>query len=118
MKRSTQVVLLLMGTGMVGGLAYTAMPNENCSPPNQPGMSQYNPQLPHCAARGSSSSSSSGGSGHWSSSNSSSSSSSNRSYFSGDSSSSGSAHSGSSDGGSHTSRGGFGGFASHFTGGG
>ena len=36
MKRSAEVVLLVMGTVAVGAAAYSIMPGENCQP-NQPG---------------------------------------------------------------------------------
>jgi hypothetical protein len=119
MKRSSQVALLLMGTVAVGGTAYAVMPHETC----QPGVVQPDGQLSQASQNcNRSSSSSSSGSGRYSSgwSSSSSSSSSHPSYFasdgrSGPGSSSGGDHSSSSSG---VSRGGFGSFASHFSGGG
>jgi len=102
-----QVALLLMGTLAVGGGAYAMMPSENCNP-NQPGIAA--PSGPatntECRSRGSSSSSgSSGGS--------------RSGFYSGGSSSTSSSGTSSSDSGSsHVARGGFGSFASHFTGGG
>jgi hypothetical protein len=110
MKRSSQVALLLMGTVAVGGGAYALMPSENCQP-NQPGLAQPGSPQTQCSPRSSSSSSSGyrGGSG-WSSSSSSS-----RQGFTGDASSgSSTVHGGSAP----VARGGFGSFASHFTGGG
>jgi hypothetical protein len=106
MKRSSQVALLLMGTVAVGGGAYAMMPSENCQP-NQPGVQQN--QNCNRSWRGASS-----GGGYGSSSSSSTSS---RQGFTGD----GSTSSGSSPvhGGSGSiARGGFGSFASHFSGGG
>lgn len=123
MKRSSQVALLLMGTVAVGGGAYAVMPHENNC---QPGVVQPDGQLSQVSqnCNRSSSSSSSGRSGWssgWSSSSSSnSSSSSHPSYFASD----GRSGTGSSTGGDHSSssssvsRGGFGSFASHFSGGG
>jgi hypothetical protein len=108
-KRSGRVALLLMGTFAVGSAAYTLMPSQSCErPPNvsSPSLSQSN--TAECPPRSSSSSSSHGGSGG----------SSRSSYYSSDSSSN---HSSSSthDSGSHAvQRGGFGAFASHFSGGG
>ena len=123
MKRSSQVALLLMGTVAVGGTAYAVMPHENNC---QPGVVQPDGQLSqtsqNCNRSSSSSSGSSswrggGGSSGWSSSSSSSSSSSNPSYFASD----GRSGTGSSSSGDHSSssvsRGGFGSFASHFSGG-
>lgn len=116
MKRSSQVALLLMGTMSVGAGAYALMPSENCQP-SQPGVTQPGGQT-QCAPRSSSSSS--------------------HSYYGGSSS----GYRSSSSGGylsqnlasgtssatspspsrisptTTTSRGGFGSFASHFTGGG
>jgi hypothetical protein len=106
-----QVALLLMGTLAIGSGAYALMPSENCEP-NRPGMAassglQTNAE---CPPRGSSSSSSHGSSGG---------SSSRSSFYSGDSSSSHSSSGTPSDSGSgHVTRGGFGSFASHFSGGG
>lgn len=119
MKRSSQVALLLMGTVAVGGGAYALMPPENC----QPGVVQPDGQLSQASQncnRGSGSSSGSGRYGYSSGSSWGSSSSSQRQNFAsnsgtnyGSSSSSNSGHSSSS-----VSRGGFGSFASHFSGGG
>jgi hypothetical protein len=121
MKRSSQVALLLMGTVAVGGVAYAVMPHETC----QPGVVQPDGQLSQASqnCNRSSSGGSSSGRGSYSSgwsSSSSSSSSSHPSYFASDGrtgfgSSSGGDHSSSSSG---VSRGGFGSFASHFSGGG
>ena len=122
MKRSSQVALLLMGTVAVGGGAYAIMPHENNC---QPGVVQPDGQLSQASQncnRSSSGSSSSGwrgggGSSGWSSSSTSSSS---PSYFASD----GRSGTGSSSSGDHSSssssvsRGGFGSFASHFSGGG
>jgi hypothetical protein len=113
MKRSSQIALLLMGTVGVGGGAYALMPSENCSP-NQPGVAQPGGQPNANCNR---SWRSSGGYGYGSSSSSSSSRYlSSQPHFSG---------SGTSSGGSSTTspasgvaRGGFGSFASHFSGGG
>ena len=105
-----QVALLLMGTLAVGGGAYAMMPSENCEP-NRPGMAapsglQTNSE---CRPRRSSSSGGHGSSGSTSS----------RSGFYSGSSSSPSPSGTSSDASSgHVTRGGFGSFASHFTGGG
>lgn len=115
MKRSSQVMLLLMGTAAVGGTAYSMMPNENCSADRPAISSTGAPQANDCARRSGSSSSSGGG--HRSSSGGSSSSS-NQGLFNNTASSSNSAvH----DSG-HVTRGGFGSFAhsftSHFSGGG
>jgi hypothetical protein len=108
-KRSGHVALLLMGTFAVGTAAYTLMPSQSCErPPNVPQPSLLQSNTTECPPRSSSSSSSHGGSGG----------SSRSSYYSSDSSSN---HSSSSthDSGSHAvQRGGFGGFASHFSGGG
>jgi len=116
MKRSSQVALLLMGTVAVGGSAYALMPGENC----QPGVVQSDGQLSQASqncSRGSSGSSRSYGGGYGSSSSSSSNSSSSpsqrQSFTSDGRSSSSGEHSSSS-----VSRGGFGSFASHFSGGG
>ena len=115
MKRSSQVALLLMGTVAVGGGAYALMPSENC----QPGVVQPDGRLSQASQncnRGSGSSSGGGSGGYRSSSSSSSSSSSQ--HFASD----GRTNLGSSTGGDHSSssvaRGGFGSFASHFSGGG
>jgi hypothetical protein len=121
MKRSSQVGLLLMGTLAVGGGAYAVMPHENC----QPGVVQPDGQLSQASQNCNRSwgSSSGGGSHYYSgSSSSSSSTSSHPSYFASD----GRTILGSSTGGDHSSsgssssvaRGGFGSFASHFSGGG
>lgn len=120
MKRSSQVALLLMGTVAVGGAAYAVMPHENC----QPGVVQPDGKLSQTSqdCNRSSSSSSGGRSSYYSGwSSSSSSGSSHPSYFASD----GRTNLGSSTGGDHSSsssssvsRGGFGSFASHFSGGG
>jgi hypothetical protein len=120
MKRSSQVGLLLMGTLAVGGGAYAVMPHENC----QPGVVQPDGQLSQASQNCNRSwgSSSGGGSHYYSGSSSSSSSTSHPSYFASD----GRTILGSSTGGDHSSsgssssvaRGGFGSFASHFSGGG
>ena len=111
MKRSANVVLLVMGTVAVGAAAYSMMPSENCQP-GQPGTT---PQTTQCRT---SSSSSSGGyrSGYYGSSSSSSPYVSQRQAFAGGDTSSGSSavHGGSAP----IARGGFGSFSSHFTGGG
>jgi hypothetical protein len=120
MKRSSQVALLLMGTVAVGGGAYALMPSENC-PPNQPGVVQPGgqPQNQNChRSWRSSGGGSSGYSGYHSGYGGSSSSSSSphlssQQHFSG----SGTAFGGSSST-SPVSRGGFGSFSSHFSGGG
>lgn len=114
MKRSSQVVLLLMGATAVGGTAYSMMPRENCSTDRPAISSMGTPQATECARR--SGSSSSGGSYRSSGGSSSSS-----QGLLGNSSSSSNASV--VDGGSHsTTRGGFGSFAhsftSHFSGGG
>ena len=113
MKRSSQVALLLMGTVAVGGGAYAMMPSENCQP-GQPGLAQPGSPQPNCSPR--SSSSSGGGSGGYRSGSSSASSEvSSRQSFTGDASAGSSAvHGGSAP----IARGGFGSFASHFSGGG
>ncbi len=111
MKRSSQVALLLMGTVAVGGGAYAMMPGENCQP-NQPGVIQPGgQQSQNCNRnwRGSSS----GGYGSSSSSNTSS-----RQSFSGNGSSPQSGSSGVHGDSGSIARGGFGSFASHFSGGG
>lgn len=121
MKRSSQVALLLMGTVSVGGAAYAMMPSERCEP-NQPAVTlpgQPPPQPRNCSHRswhwGSSSSSDS----HHSSSSSSSRSSSGLGFYGGSSSSGSSSGSHSTSAiPSGVSRGGFGSFASHFSGGG
>ncbi|MFG3597856.1 hypothetical protein [Bradyrhizobium sp. RDI18] len=100
-KRSSHVVLLLMGTFAVGSAAYTLMPSRTCEqqPPNAYAASPTQSNA-ECSSR-SSSSSHGGSSGGGSSSRS--------SYYSSDSSSS-SSHS-SYDSGSHSvQRGGFGSF--------
>ena len=125
MKRSSQVALLLMGTVAVGGTAYAVMPHENC----QPGVVQPDGQLSQASPNCNRSSSSSGwrSSSYYSGSSSSSSgssSSSHPSYFTSDgrtilgSSTGGDHSSSSSSSSSSVSRGGFGSFASHFSGGG
>jgi hypothetical protein len=109
MKRSAEVVLLVMGTVAVGAVAYSMMPSENC--PNQPGSTT---QTTQCRSSSSSSSGAYRG-GYYGSSSGSSSSSQRQGFASGDASSSSSAvHGGSAP----IARGGFGSFASHFTGGG
>jgi hypothetical protein len=118
MKRSSQVALLLMGTVAVGGLAYTAMPSEEC----KPGVVQPDGQLSQASQNCNRSSSrgggsGGGGSGSWRSSSSSSSSSSNSSQYFSSEGRTGSSSSG-DHGSSSVSRGGFGSFASHFSGGG
>jgi hypothetical protein len=116
MKRTGQVALLIMGTVAVGGTAYALMPHETC----KPGVVQPDGRLSQTSENcNRSSSHSGGGSGGWRSSSSSSSSSSGSSqYFSSD----GRTNLGSSSSGDHgsstISRGGFGSFASHFSGGG
>jgi hypothetical protein len=117
MKRSSQVALLLMGTVAVGGGAYALMPSENCQP-NQPGLAQPGGvQNQNCnrSWRGSSG----GGSGGYYGSSSSSSSRylSSQQNFAGSGTSSGGSSS-TSPGSSGVARGGFGSFASHFSGGG
>jgi hypothetical protein len=112
-KRSNHVALLLMGTMALGGGAYALMPSEHCDP-NRPGISASSTGQPSdCQQRSSSSSSgghsySGGGSG-----------SSPRSNFASiDSSSSSSGSHGSSSSTIGVTRGGFGSFMSHFSGGG
>jgi hypothetical protein len=113
-KRSHHVALLLMGTMAVGGTAYAVMPRENCqpaspsalagpSPPISGGIAQPQPTPVSCGPR--SSSGGHGGSGSWWS---------HSNYYGGSSSSGGSAGAGSTT----TTRGGFGGFAHLFSGGG
>jgi hypothetical protein len=119
MKRSSQVALLLMGTVAVGGGAYALMPSENC----QPGVVQPDGQLSQVSQncnRGSGSSSGGGGGsgGYRSSSSSSSSSSSQRQNFASDGRTNYGSSTGSDHASSSVSRGGFGSFASHFSGGG
>jgi hypothetical protein len=99
-KRSSHVALLLAGTVAVGGGAYALMPGENCAP-NQPGMAAT--ANAGCSPR----SSSSGGGG-----------SSRYGFYSGDSSANKSAPGTSPPGSGTVTRGGFGSFASHFSGGG
>ncbi|MFG3756630.1 hypothetical protein ACGE32_30320, partial [Klebsiella pneumoniae] len=100
MKRSTQVMLLLMGTAGVGGTAYSLMPSEDCRA-DRPAIAGTDGTQPRDCARGSGSSSSGGhSSGRWS-------------FFGDSNSSSSSSHttsngSSASDGGGHVSRGGFG----------
>ena len=103
-----QVALLLMGTLAVGGGAYAMMPSENCDP-NRPAVAASGLQTnAECRPRGSSSGShgSSGGS------------SSRSGFFSGSSSNQSSSGTPSDAGSGHVARGGFGSFASHFSGGG
>jgi len=104
-KRSGHVALLLMGTVALGSGAYALMPRENCDP-KRPPLSSDQP----ADCRSSSSSGSHGGSG----------SSSSRSNFASTDSSAGhsSGNSIADSGSSHVSRGGFGSFMSHFSGGG
>lgn len=99
-KRSRNVVLLLMGTVAVGSIAYTMMSGENCDPtrPTVPGEKYECPQKASSSGGGHSY----GGSSH-------------SSFFSSSSSSSGG---GDASSGTHVSRGGFGSFMSHFSGGG
>jgi len=112
-KRSNHVALLLMGTMALGGGAYAVMPSEHCEP-NQPGISAAGPGQPDaCPQRSSSSSSgghsySGGGSGSSARSN----------FASLDNSSSSSGSHGLSGSTSGVTRGGFGSFMSHFSGGG
>ena len=114
MKRSHQVALLLMGTVAVGGGAYALMPSENC-PPNQPGVQQS--QNPNCHRSSSSSGHYSGGRAYSGSSYSGSSPHmSSQQNFAGGAASGGS--SATHPSGSGVARGGFGSFASHFSGGG
>jgi hypothetical protein len=116
MKRSSQVALLLMGTVAVGGGAYALMPSENC----QPGVVQPDGQLSQQSQNcnhGSSSSSGARSGGYGYSSNSSSSSS-HRQYFSNDGRTNYGFSTGDHHASSSVSRGGFGSFASHFSGGG
>jgi hypothetical protein len=110
MKRSAKVGLLVMGTVAVGAAAYAMMPSENCQP-NQPGAT-----APTTQCRTSSSSSGGYRGGYFgSSSGSSTSPSARQGLVGGDASSSSSAvHGGSGP----IARGGFGSFASHFSGGG
>ena len=93
-KRSGHIALLLMGTAAIGAGAYALMPRENCDP-SQPVLAADQPA--DCRQSSSSGHGGSGGSG-------------GRSNFS----SSGST---SADAG-HVTRGGFGSFMSHFSGGG
>jgi hypothetical protein len=111
MKRSSQIALLLMGTVGVGGGAYALMPSENC-PPNQPGVVQPGGQ-PNANCNRSWRSS---GGGYGSSSSSSSRYLSSSPHFSSSGTSSGG--SSTTSPGSGVARGGFGSFASHFSGGG
>ena len=104
-----QVALLLMGTLAVGGGAYAMMPSEHCEP-NRPGMAAPSGLATNAECRPRGSSSGSGSSGGTSS---------RSGFYSGSSSSSSPSGASSSDAGSsHVARGGFGSFASHFTGGG
>jgi hypothetical protein len=98
-KRSSHVALLLAGTVAVGGGAYALMPSENCAP-NQPGMAAT--ANAGCSPR---SSSSGGGSSRYG-------------FYSGDSSANKSASGTSPSSSGTVTRGGFGSFASHFSGGG
>jgi hypothetical protein len=107
-KRSNHVALLLMGTMALGGGAYALMPSEHCDP-NRAAIAG---QQQECQQR--SSSSSSGGHGY----SGGSSSSSGRNNFASTGSSSSSGYDGSSSSSSHVTHGGFGSFASHFSGGG
>jgi hypothetical protein len=111
MKRSAEVALLVMGTVAVGAAAYSMMPSENCQP-NQPGSTA---QTASCRTSSSSSSGGHIGRFYGPSSSSSTSSSARQGLVGGDASSSSSAvHGGSVP----IARGGFGSFASHFSGGG
>jgi hypothetical protein len=107
-KRSNHVALLLMGTMALGGGAYALMPSEHCDP-NRAAIAG---QQQECQQR--SSSSSSGGHGY----SGGSSSSSGRSNFASTGSSSSGGYDSSSSSSSHVTHGGFGSFASHFSGGG
>lgn len=107
-KRSNHVALLLMGTMALGGGAYALMPSEHCDP-NRAAIAG---QQQECQQRSSSSSSG----GHVSSGGSSSAS--GRSNFASTGSSSSSGYDSSSSSSSHVTHGGFGSFASHFSGGG
>ena len=104
-KRSNHVALLLMGTMAIGGSAYALMPRETCDP-NQPVL---HADQPVDCRQHSSSSGGHGGSGG---------SSSRSNFASTDSSGHSSSGSSSDSGSSHVSRGGFGSFMSHFSGGG
>jgi hypothetical protein len=118
MKRSSQVALLLMGTMSVGAGAYALMPSENC-PPAQGGVAQPGSQSAECRPRTSSS-----GYSYYGGSGSGSRASSSSGYLSQNlasgNSSAASAYTAqrTASNTSTTSRGGFGSFASHFTGGG
>jgi hypothetical protein len=103
-KRSNHVALLLMGTFAVGGGAYALMPRENCAT-DRPGMASDPQPGAGCAPRSSTSSGGSGGS------------SSRSSFYGGDSSHAPSGTASESGSGGVT-RGGFGSFAAHFSGGG
>jgi len=115
-KRSHHVALLMMGTFAVGGTAYAVMPRQNCEPaspaavagPSPPisGMTTQPSPTPvtTCGSR-SSSGGHGGGSGSWWS---------HSNFYGGSSSSGSSAGAGSTT----TTRGGFGGFAHLFSGGG
>ena len=107
-KRSNHVALLLMGTMALGGGAYALMPSEHCDP-NRAAIAG---QQQECQQRGSSSST--GGHGY----SGGSSSSSGRSNFASTGSSSSGGYDSSSSSSSHVTHGGFGSFASHFSGGG
>ncbi|WP_441240912.1 hypothetical protein [Tardiphaga sp. 768_D3_N2_1] len=107
-KRSNHVALLLMGTIALGSGAYALMPSEQCDP-NRAAIAGRQQE---CQQRSSSSSSG----GHSSSGGSSNSS--GRSNFASTGSSSSSGYDGSSSSSSHVTHGGFGSFASHFSGGG
>ncbi|MDB5620086.1 hypothetical protein [Tardiphaga sp.] len=102
-KRSGHIALLLMGTAALGGGAYALMPRQNCDP-NQPVLAA---DQPADCRQPSSSSGGHGGSG--------SSSSARSNFASTETSSSRTAIS--TDAG-HVTRGGFGSFMSHFSGGG
>jgi hypothetical protein len=110
-KRSNQVALFLMGTMAIGGGAYAMMPHEQCDP-NRPAVEQS-----ACHQNSSSSSSSSSGSHCYGGGGSSSASSARSNFASTGSSSSSTGYSGSASS-SSVSRGGFGSFAAHFSGGG
>ena len=106
-KRSRHVALLLTGTLAVGGTAYAMMPRQNCQP-SGPGMAApSSPEAAAACARGSSSSGGHGGSGGWWS---------HSNFYGGSTSSSGTSTGAGST--TATTRGGFGGFAHMFSGGG
>jgi hypothetical protein len=114
-KRSRHVALLLTGTLAVGGGAYAMMPRQNCapaspamagpSPPISGATTQPSPIPVTTCGSGYSSGGHGGGSGSWWS---------HSNFYGGSSSSGSSAGAGSTT----TTRGGFGGFAHLFSGGG